>query len=95
MVAVAAIVLHLRIPNCQSLKEKRGNIKPILERIHRNLGLSASEVDLLDHWQETIIACSIASNSQIHNQQILQKVPKFIQTYFTEIDVIDQEIVLF
>lgn len=95
MVAVAAIVLHLRIPNCQSLKEKRGNIKPILERVNRHLGLSASEIDLLDHWQETIIACSIVSNSQTHNQQVLQKVPGFIQTNFTDIDVVDQEIIIF
>ncbi len=94
MIALGVIVLHLRLPACLSLKEKRGKITPLLNRLNRHLKLSTSEIDRQDHWQEAIIACALVSNDQIHNQQVLQNVPGFIQKYFLDIEVVDSKIEL-
>lgn len=95
MVTAGFIIIHLQIPACRSLKEKRGRLKPVLERITRHLGLSAAEVDEMDKWQDAIIACSIVSNSKTHNQRVLQKIPQFIQDHFPDIEILDQKIELF
>jgi uncharacterized protein YlxP (DUF503 family) len=94
MIAVGIIVVHVQLPGCSSLKEKRGILKHLLDRLNKQFCVSASEIDRQDQWQESIIACAIVSNSQNHNHGILQKVPEFIQSHFPGIDVIDSKIEL-
>ena len=44
------------------LEEERGRLKPLLARLHRQLNVSAAELDLQDKWQETVVACGVVGN---------------------------------
>jgi len=91
---IAVLTLHLMLPGCASLKEKRGKIKPILSRLHREFNITVAEVDLLDVWRETVIACAVASNNSIHNQQVLQQVIRFTEQHWPDFYIADQHIEL-
>jgi len=91
---IAVLTLHLMLPGCTSLKEKRGKIKPILSRLHREFNITVAEVDLLDVWRETVIACAVASNNSIHNQQVLQQVIRFTEQHWPDFYIADQHIEL-
>ncbi len=89
---IAILTLHLMLPVCSSLKEKRSQIKPVLSRLHREFNISAAEVDLLDVWREAVIACAVVSNNSIHNQQVLQKVIRFTEQHWPDFYIADQSI---
>ena len=43
---LTTLSLHLHLPGCASLKEKRGRIKPLMARLRREFNLSVAEMDL-------------------------------------------------
>lgn len=94
MIAVGIIVVHIQLPGCRSLKEKRGKLKHLLDQVIKQFCVSASEIDRQDQWQESVIACAIVSNSQNHNHGILLKVPEYILSHFPGINVVDSKIEL-
>ena len=93
--SLGLLTVHLQIPGCTSLKEKRGRLKPLLARLHREFNVSAAEVDHLDAWQEAIIACALVSNENNHTQGVLQRVVSWIETSWLDVQVIDDQIELF
>ena len=50
------LTIHLHLPACSSLKEKRGRLKPLLARLHKEFNVSVAEMDLQDKWTEAILA---------------------------------------
>ncbi len=89
--SIGLLTLHLRLPGCSSLKEKRGRIKPLLARLHREFNISAAEMDLLDKWQETLIACAVVSNDTRQNQRLLQHIIDWLERDWPDVDVIDEQ----
>ena len=89
---VAILSLHLYMPENQSLKQKRGMIKPVLAKLHRDFNLSTAEVDHLNSWKESLIVCAVVSNDAVHNEQTLQKAAATIETAFPHIYFLDQKI---
>jgi uncharacterized protein YlxP (DUF503 family) len=92
---VATLTIHLHLPACSSLKEKRGRIKPLIARLHREFNLSAAEMDLQDQWQETVIVCAMVGNGRAHLESALQNVAKWVEGSWTDGDVIEQRIEVF
>jgi uncharacterized protein YlxP (DUF503 family) len=90
--SIGLLTLHLRIPGCSSLKEKRSRIKPLLARLHREFNVSSAEVDLLDAWQETLIACAMVSNDTRQNQRLLQHIIDWVERDWPDVDVIDEQL---
>ena len=43
---VAILTIHLHLPGCASLKEKRELIKPLMVRLRREFNISVAEMDL-------------------------------------------------
>jgi uncharacterized protein len=84
--------LHLHLPGCTSLKEKRRRIKPLISRLHKEFNISVSELDLQDMWQETIIGCAMISNSEVIIQQCFEQVNHYTQRFFTELELLDNKI---
>ena len=76
---VGLLTLHLLLPGCTSLKEKRSRIKPILARLHREFNVSTAEIDRQDAWQEAVIACAQVSNDAVLLSQSFQEVVKYIE----------------
>lgn len=86
------LTIHLHLPGCASLKEKRGRIKPLIARLHKEFNVSVAEMDLQDKWNETIIACAMINSDLATLQQSLQSVAKWVEANWTDGDVIEQKI---
>ena len=89
---IAVLTIHLHIPGCASLKEKRGRIKPLIARLHREFNLSVAETGLQDKWQESVIACARVGNERGHRESALQTVAKWVEGNWTDGDVIEQKV---
>ena len=90
MIATLTIPLHL--PACGSLKEKRGRIKPLIARLHREFNVSVAEMDLQDKWQEAVIGCAMIGNDRAHLESALQNVAGWVEGHWTDGDVIEEKI---
>lgn len=84
---VGVLTLELYLPGCQSLKEKRSRIKPLLARLHREFNISVSEVDRQDTWQNTVIACALVSSDAAHIQRSLQQVARWVEANWPDLQL--------
>ena len=89
---IAVLSMHLHLPGCASLKEKRSLIKPVLARLHREYNVAASEMDLQDVWQDTLLACVTISNDPLQNLRLLQQVIDFTARTWPDLEIMDQRI---
>ena len=92
---IASLTIHLHLPACASLKEKRGRIKPLISRLHREFNVSVAEMDLQDKWQEAVIGCAMIGNDQAFLQSALQHVAKWVEGNWTDGDVMEQKIEIY
>lgn len=89
---IGLLTLHLHLPGCNSLKEKRGRLKPLLARLHKEFNLSVAEMDLQDKWRETVIACAMVGNQRVHLEQSLQTVAKWFERNWSDVELIENHI---
>ena len=89
---IGLLTLHIHLPGCTSLKEKRRRLKPLLARLHKEFNISVAEMDRLDAWGESIIACSLVSNDQRHTQRALQRVIRWLDNNWPDVDLVDEQI---
>ena len=82
---IGILQMHLFLPGCTSLKEKRGRIKPLLSRLHQEFNVTIAEIDLQDTWQEALIGCAIISNDSGIIHKSFEKIKTFTESFFTEI----------
>ena len=92
--SIGLLTLHLNLPGCTSLKEKRRRLKPLLHRLHREFNISVAEIDYQDRWQEALIACTLVSNDKGHIQSYMQKVIRWIEKSWPEVTLMDDQIEL-
>lgn len=81
---VGVLTLHLHLPGCVSLKEKRHRLKPLLVRLQREFNLSVAEMDYQDRWQEALIACALVNADGAHIYRSLQTVARWVETNWSE-----------
>lgn len=91
---IGLLTLHLKIPGCASLKEKRGHIKPLLARLHREFNISVAEIDYQDQWQNALIVCSMVSNDSRHTERKLQKIITWIEKHHPHLYIVQDQIEL-
>ncbi len=89
---IGLLTLHLYLPGSASLKEKRGRLKPLLARLHRQFNISVAEMELQDKWQEAIISCGMVSNDNTYLQSALETVRKWTETNWPDGDVLDTKV---
>lgn len=92
---LASLSIHLHLPGCASLKEKRGRIKPLIARLRREFNLSVAELDLQDAHQETVIGCVMIGVDAAFLQSALETVRRWVEANWTDGDVIAQRIEVF
>ena len=92
---IGTLTIHLHLPGCASLKEKRGRLKPVLARLHGQFNISAAEMGLQDRRQEAVIACAMLGDEPAFLQSALETVRKWIEANWTDGDVIDTQIEIF
>ena len=90
--AVGILTLQIHLPGCNSLKEKRSRLKPLLARLRREFNISVAEVDRQDAWQEAVIACALVSNHCGHSERSLHSVIEWIETHWPDVAITDDHI---
>ena len=90
--SLGVLTIHIHIPGCASLKEKRGRLKPLLTRLHREFNISVAEIDHNDVWGSATIACAMVSNNNGHTQRVLQKIPRWIDRHWPDVTVMDEQL---
>ena len=91
---IGTLTLHLHLPGCASLKEKRGRLKPLLAHLHRHFNISTAEMGMQDKWQESLIACGMVGNDADYLRSALETVRKYIEANWPDGDVLDDKIEL-
>jgi len=91
---IGLLTLRIQLPGCQSLKEKRSRLKPLITRLHREYNISVAEIDAQEHWSETVIACALVNNDLAHIQRSLQVIPGWIEQQWPNVQIIDDRIEL-
>ena len=89
-IGILSIKIHL--PGCSSLKEKRRRLKPLINRLHREFNISVAEIDHLDVWQTSLIACALVSNDHGHTQRCLQSVVQWVEDNWPDIIIVGDQI---
>ena len=89
---ISTLTIHLHLPGCASLKEKRGRIKPFMARLRREFNLSVAEMDLQDKWQEAVIGCALIGNDHAHLESAMHTVARWVESNWTDGDVIEQRV---
>lgn len=92
--SIGLLTLHIHLPGCSSLKEKRSRLKPLLARLHKEFNISVAEMDHLDAWGDSILACAFVSNDKRHTQRVLQRVIKWLENNWPDVDLVDEQIEL-
>ena len=92
--AIGLLTLHLSIPICASLKEKRSQLKPLITRLQREFNVSVAELDYQDRWQEALIGCTYLRNSGAHTQRSLQKIVSGVENHYRQLPIIQERIEL-
>jgi len=91
---IGVLTLHLRLPGCASLKEKRGRLKPLLARLHKEFNVSAAEMKLQDKWQETIVACGMVGNDRDQLERSLQTITRWVEDNWLDMQLVNENIEL-
>ncbi len=91
---LATLTIHLHLPVCASLKEKRGRIKPLIARLRREFNVSVAEMDLNDHWQEAVIACAMVGNDAAQLQRSMQTVMKWVESNWPDGQIMNRHLEL-
>ena len=87
---VLALEVDLHIGHSQSLKDKRGVIRPIVEGARRRYNVAAAEVGDQNLWQRAQLGFAAVSSSQRHTTEVIDEVSRFVWS-FPEISVLDEE----
>ena len=67
----AALRIELRIPLANSLKAKRGVVRPLVEGLRRVASLSVSEIDRHDSWQLSTLGVAIVAPDAGHLERLI------------------------
>ena len=78
---VCALSVELFLPNCHSLKEKRGLIRPIMDGLRHRFSVSAAEVDYHDKWQRATIAVAVVAGSAGHVEAVIDSCERFVWSF--------------
>ena len=71
--------IFLRIPESQSLKQKRQVVKSVIDRVKNRFNVAISEVGALDSHQTAVLGAVTVSNDSRHVNRILSHVVNFIE----------------
>jgi uncharacterized protein YlxP (DUF503 family) len=89
---IGILTIHLIIPGCSSLKEKRRHLKPLLHRIHREFNVSIAEISLQDAWAESKVTAVNVCNDAKYIQSELNKIILYIKNNYKDMDIASETI---
>jgi len=76
---VGVLVVTIYLNDSLSLKDKRGVLNALKDRIRNNFNVSVAEVDEMDKWQKAVLGVAAVSNDKKHVSGCLDKIVDFIE----------------
>ncbi len=76
---VGAALVELHVHGSQSLKQKRGVVRSIVQRVRNRFNLSVAEVGGQDTWQRVALGLAIAGSDETVLRRQLEKALGFIE----------------
>jgi uncharacterized protein YlxP (DUF503 family) len=90
--SIGVLTLHLQLPGCKSLKEKRSRLKPLITRLHREFNISVAELSRQDVWDEATLGCVMISNDHKFSESSLQTVIHWLNKNWPDVTLVDDRI---
>lgn len=87
---VLALTVDLHLGDAQSLKQKRGVIKSLVEGARARFGVAAAEVGYQDQWQRSRLGFAVVSAASQHATEVIDRVDRFVWAH-PEVQVLDVE----
>jgi len=76
---IGVCTIHLELPGCHSLKEKRRILKSLLARLRSDFNVSVAEVGSNEAWQHAVLGVACVSNDRGYVHGLLTKVVESIE----------------
>ena len=76
---VGAARVELHVHGSQSLKQKRGVVRSITQRVRNRFNVSVAEVGGQDTWQTAVLGLATAANEAETARRRLEKAVDFIE----------------
>lgn len=76
---IGIVQLELRVPQAQSLKDKRRVIRSLKDRIANKHNVSIAEVGALDEHRRSIIGIAMVANDKRFVESALSKLVDFVR----------------
>jgi uncharacterized protein len=89
---IGVCTIELNLPGVASLKEKRGRIKSLKNRLSKQFNVSVAEVALHDAWQSASVGVAVVSTAPSHAEAVLDGVVIWIEQHRPDLDVISHSI---
>lgn len=92
---VGAALVELHVHGSQSLKQKRGVVRSIVQRLRNRFNLSVAEVAGQDTWQRVSLGLAVAGSDETVVRRQLEKALAFIEDLHlaevlgSEIEILD------
>jgi uncharacterized protein len=78
---VALLRLDLRLPGCQTPRQKRRLLEEMVARLRRSFNVSAAEVDRHDRPGEAALAVAAVGPSRGQTREVLQRVAEAVAVH--------------
>lgn len=76
---VGVMKLELRLPQAHSLKEKRGQLKRMLNQLKSSYNVSAAEVSNNDLWQDAVIGITLVGNETAFINSAMDQILNYVE----------------
>lgn len=90
--AVGLLTVELYLPLNDSLKGKRGILKPVIARLRRDFNVSVCEADMQDRRNYAVLEIVCVSTSQTQAHRLLQRVANRVEGWRLDAQLIDYSI---
>ena len=76
---VGAAVVELHVHGSQSLKEKRGVVRSVVQRLRNRFNVSVAEIGGQDTWQRAVLGIAATGNDRSYVRGQLGKALEFVE----------------
>ncbi len=85
---VGSLLVCLRLPGAETLKDKRKVVHGMLEKLRRRFGVSAAEVGDLGLSGNATVGLALVTNNRLHAEEVLVRALEFVESH-PEVEVYD------
>lgn len=84
----AALRIDIRLPGVQSLKAKRGVLRPHKERLRRMLSISLAEVGSQEAWQRAVLGVAVVAPDRAALETMIDRISRYLGAQ-PDLEVVD------